>query len=96
MPKFVPLEDGSFRMELVAEDGNEADIAFSIQVVISLAKAIEKRPFDAAARASDRRGYWRYAEVERSLEQIRSHADNALKRINLADFPEAIEPAGTA
>ena len=96
MPRFIPQDDGSFQMEMTEGDAQEAHITEAIKIIIRMAKSLEGKPHDAAARAKDRGGYWRYAEIERTLNIIRGQADDALRHIKFLDFPELVKPEGTA
>lgn len=96
MPEFEQLEDGSFQAVMIQSDAHEARVAEAIQSILRFAQTIADKPHDAAARKKDRGGYYRYSEVERSLQIVIREANDALNHIRFLDFPERMQPEGTA
>jgi hypothetical protein len=86
--KIVKIGDGAFQMEMENEDAQEREIDHSIRTISSMLAYINEHGFSPDVRARDRAGYWRYAEVERSLGLIRDAANTALLHIKFLDFPE--------
>ncbi len=96
MPDFEQLDDGSFQAVMIQTDAQETRIAEAIQTIQRMAERIATEPHDAAARGKERGGYYRYSEVERSLQIIAREAQDALKHIAFLDFPERMKPEGNA
>lgn len=96
MPTFEQQDDGSFQAVMLQGDAEETRIAEAIEVILRMATTISGRPHDAAARNKDRGGYYRYSEVERSVQIISREANDALKHIAFLDFPECVKHEGSA
>lgn len=94
--KIVKTGDDAFRMEMESGDAQEREIESSIRTITSMLTYINEHGFSPEVRARDRGGYWRYAEVERSLGLIRDAANTALLHIRFLDFPENSRPLGDA
>lgn len=95
MVKIVKIGEDRYRVEMEASDAQEDEVKYQIETIVRLAQFIESHGYSPDIRAKDRRGYWRYAEVERSLNLIRAGADTALRHIKFLDFPEdssAVDP----
>jgi hypothetical protein len=90
--KIVKTGEDAFQMEMEKEDAQERQIESSIRTITSLLAYINEHGFSPEVRARDRAGYWRYAEVERSLGLIRDAAVTALLHIKFLDFPEEGRP----
>ncbi|MGZ2439367.1 hypothetical protein [Sinorhizobium medicae] len=90
--KIVKTGEDAFRMEMEKEDAEERQIESSIRTISSMLTYINEHGFSPEVRARDRAGYWRYAEVERSLGLIRDAAVTALLHIKFLDFPEEDRP----
>ena len=91
--KIVKIGEDAFRMEMEKTDAKEMQIESSIRTITSMLTYIHEHGFSPEVRARDRAGYWRYAEVERSLGLIRDAANTALLHIKFLDFPEDSRPA---
>jgi hypothetical protein len=94
--KIVKIGHDAFRMEMEHSDAKEREIESSIRTITSMLAYINEHGFSPEVRARDRGGYWRYAEVERSLGLIRDAANTALLHIKFLDFPEDSRPPGDA
>ncbi|MDR6667670.1 hypothetical protein [Rhizobium sp. 1399] len=90
--KIVKTGEDAFRMEMDKTDARESQIESSIRTITSMLTYIQEHGFSPEVRAQDRAGYWRYAEVERSLGLIRDAAVTALLHIKFLDFPEDGRP----
>lgn len=93
--KIVKIGEDSFRMEMEASDAREDEVKYQIETIARLSQYIESRGYSPEIRAKDRAGYWRFAQVEKSLNLIRGAADTALRHIKFLDFPEdssAVDP----
>lgn len=96
MPKFEQQEDGSFLAIMLQSDAQEARVTEAIQSVVMFAKLIGEMPHDPVSRRTQRGNYYRYSELERSLQVIVREAQDALNHIKFLDFPELVKTEGTA
>lgn len=90
--KIVKDGDNAFRTVMEASDAQEETITSSIEAIERLLADIKKRGWSREVREKDRRGYWRHAQVERSLDNIIREAETALRHIKFLDFPELSNP----